>query len=561
MPGMDVSVERDVPLEMADGVTLYADVYRPQAGGPHPVLLISHPYDKTAAESNFGYDHPSFYARRGYIAVTQDCRGRCRSEGTFYPFRHEADDLTSTIEWCARLPGADGQVATYGFSYPGFNQLLAAQTRPGGLKAIAPAFTAGSPYAEWFYRQGAFSLAFAASWANYLALDVAVRRRDDDAFGAYAGALGSAPGLFWVLPLTAHPALTTSDTPFYLDWLAHPTFDDYWRPFEVDHAAIDVPGLFVGGWYDVFVRGTVRSYRELAELGRAPQKLVIGPWHHMPWAPLGGAEGDVGFSVVDDWQLRFWDHALKGEETGVFDSAATVYVMNDGWRDLDAWPPSSARPTDWFLHSDGRALTPYGDGLLSTEAPRDEPPDVFTYDPGLPAVSPGGHSCCVETIVPMGPADQDPVERTKLVLVYTSAPLVRDLDVVGDVSVTLHAATDAPDTDFTARLCIVDAAGRSTNLLEGIVRARYRDSAQSPTAITPGEVHEYRIELGPIGVRFPAGSRIRLQVGSSDFPQWDRNLNTGGPFATEGATAGRMALQVVLHNDAYPSRLTLPVVE
>ena len=161
----------------------------------------------------------------------------------------------------------------------------------------------------------------------------------------------------------------------------------------------------------------------------------------------------------------------------------------------------------------------------------------------------------------MGPADQDPVERTKLVLVYTSAPLERDLDVVGDVTVTLHAATDAPDTDFTARLCIVDAAGRSTNLLEGIVRARYRDSAQSPTAITPGEVNEYRIELGPIGVRFPAGRRIRLQVGSSDFPQWDRNLNTGGPFATEGATAGRMALQIVLHNDAYPSRLTLPVVE
>jgi putative CocE/NonD family hydrolase len=561
IPGSNVTVERDLPLEMADGVILFADVYRPPGEGPHPVVLISHPYDKTAAESNFGYNHPSYYAGQGYIAVSQDCRGRGRSEGTFYPFRHEADDLCRTIEWCARLPGSDGQVATYGFSYPGLNQLLAAQSQPVGLKAIAPAFTAGSPYAEWIYRQGAFSLAFAASWANYLALDMAVRRRDDAAFGAYAGALGAAAGLFWVLPLAAHPALTAGDTPFYLDWLAHSSLDDYWRPFEVDHAAVDVPALVVGGWYDVFVRGTVRSFRELAARGGAPQKLVVGPWHHMPWAPLGGAGGDdVGFLVVDGWQLRFWEEVLKGRETGVFDSAATVYVLNDGWRDLDAWPPSAARSVDWFLHSGGGALSAYGDGSLTTEAPAGEPPDVFTYEPGLPSLSPGGHSCCVETIVPMGPADQDPVERTKLVLVYTSAPLERDLDVIGDVAVTLYAATDAPDTDFTARLCIVDLEGRSTNLLEGIVRAAYRDSGESPTPITPGEVYEYRIDLGPIGVRFPAGTRIRLQVGSSDFPQWDRNLNTGGPFGQEGPTAGRMALQFVLHNDAHPSRVRLPVV-
>ncbi len=562
MHGMpEVTVERDLPVTMADGVTLYADVYRPAAQGPHPVVLISHPYDKAGAQSNFvGYLHPSQYARHGYIAVSQDCRGRYSSEGTFHPFVHEVSDVLQTIDWCARLPGSDGRVATYGFSYAGINQLLAAGEQPAALAAVAPAFTAGSPYSEWFYRQGAFSLAFAASWANFLAMDMAARRKDDAELGAYAGALGNAGALYWVLPLSAHPALGSDDTRFYHDWLAHPTFDEYWQPFEIDHSKIAVPGLHVGGWWDIFVRGTIRNYRELARHSKAPQKLVIGPWLHMPWDPLGGATGDVGTWVVDDWQLRFWDQVLKGEETGVFDSPVTVYVMNEGWRDLDGWPPSAAQPTDWFLHSAGRAQTAYGDGVLSTSSPADEPPDVFVYDPAFPAVSAGGHSCCLDTINPMGPANQDSVERSKFLLVYTSEPLQRDLVVAGDVLVTIHAATDAPDTDFTARLCVVDAAGISTNLLEGIVRARYRESVERPTPIKPGEIYEYRIELGPTAVRVPAGNRLRLQVGSSDFPQFDRNLNTGGPFGQESATAGRSAIQVVLHTAAHPSRVTLPVL-
>jgi putative CocE/NonD family hydrolase len=160
----------------------------------------------------------------------------------------------------------------------------------------------------------------------------------------------------------------------------------------------------------------------------------------------------------------------------------------------------------------------------------------------------------------MGPANQDATERTKLLLVYTSAPLERDLEIVGDVSVTLFAVTDAPDTDFSARLCVVDEAGVSTNLLEGIVRARYRDSAEHPTPITPGEVYEYRIDLGPVAARIFPGQRLRLQVGSADFPQYDRNLNTGGPFGEESAIAARSATQVVFHNEAHPSRITLPVL-
>ncbi|MCL4289408.1 MAG: CocE/NonD family hydrolase [Thermoleophilia bacterium] len=561
LPGLpSVTVERDVPCRMRDGVTLYADVYRPAEGGPHPVLLISHPYDKLAAESNFGFSHPAWYARHGYVVVAQDTRGRYTSEGTFYPFRHEADDMSTTIAWAAGLEGAGGRVATYGFSYPGLNQLLAAQRRPPGLVTISPSFTAGHVYEEWFYRQGAFALAFASSWATFLALDTASRRGDDAAMAGLGAALAGIHGWYWALPLAAFPPLAGGDAPYYFDWLAHPTHDDFWAPYDVDFDAVEVPAIHIGGWWDVFLSGTVNNFVELERRGRAPQKLVIGPWYHMPWRPLGGAGEDVGTNVVDDWQLRWYDHVLKGRDTGVLDSPVTVYVLGAGWRDLDAWPPSASRPADWFFHSDGRAIASYGDGTLSPEPPGDEPPDLYVYDPGIPVVSSGGHSCCDQALVPMGPADQSAAEGSKLVLCYTSAPLAADLELVGDPFVTLFAASSCVDTDFTARLCVVDAAGRSTNLQEGIVRASHRDPGAAPSPIRPDEVYEYRIALGPVGVRVPAGHRLRVTVSSSDFPQWDRNLNTGGPFGQEGPSAAKAATQVVLHDRSHPSRVTLPIV-
>jgi hypothetical protein len=559
LPGMSVTVERDVPLTLADGVTLYADVYRPGREGPHPVLLTSHPYNKLDAAAIHGYSHPAFFANRGYVVVSQDVRGRFRSEGEFTPFVHEAADLSQTITWASLLPGADGRVGTYGFSYPGLNQLQAAGRHPEGLAGIAPGFTGGRPYRDWFYTQGALGLAFAAGWATFLALDRAYRRGDDAALGQLGAALAGAKGWYWMLPLDAFPPVA-ADAPFFFDWLAHPTHDEYWRALDADFTAIDVPGLHVGGWYDVFVRGTVHDYVALAREARAPQKLVLGPWYHMPWRPLGGETAAGGTIIVDEWLLRFYDHVLKGVDTGVFDAPATVWVMQDGWRDLDGWPPSQARPLDWFLHSGGRAQSRYGDGTLSPETPGDELPDVFTYDPGLPVQSQGGHSCCLEAIAPMGPSDQAVVEESKLVLVYTSGPLARDLEVIGDVTATVYAATTATDTDFVTKLCVVDPAGRSVNLLEGIVRARFRDSSTDPRPVTPGEVVEYRIELGPIAVRVPAGHRLRVHVTSSDFPQWDRNLNTGGPLFAEGPSAARVAIQTVLHDREHPSRVTLPVL-
>ncbi len=560
-PGMpQVTVERDVPCRARDGVTLYADVYRPAEGGPYPVLLMREPYDKNTAQTGSGYNHPSWWARQGWVVVVQDCRGRFRSEGEFYPFVNEARDGYDAVEWAARLPGADGRVAMYGFSYPGATQLLAATERPPSLVAICPGLTASQYYEGWTYNGGAFALAFAANWAAGLALYTAITARDGAGITRLEPAL-SGSDWFWHLPLAEPPTLTRADAPYYFDWLEHAAYDGYWRETAIDedYARIQVPGLHVGGWYDVFLTGTVANFTGLERLaGR--QKLLVGPWQHGPWTPLLGAGPDAAAPAVNEWQLRFLDEIVKGRRTGVFDAPATVYVLGDGWRDLDGWPPSGSRAVEWYLHSGGRANSCQGDGVLSPEPPADEPPDVFVYDPLAPVQSAGGHSCCDDSVTPMGPRSQRGVERWGDTLVYTSSPLADDLDLVGDVRVTLHAASTAVDTDFTARLCLVDPGGESVNLKEGIVRARFRKSLSEPELLTPGRVEEYRISLGPIGARVPAGHRLRLDVTSSDFPQWDGNLNTGGPLGKEGPERAVVATQTVLHSRSHPSRLTLPVV-
>ncbi len=562
LPGVDdVTVERDVPCRMRDGATLLADVYRPDGDGPWPVLLTRLPYDKTSAQSVSGYAHPSWYARHGYVVVAQDVRGCWASEGEFAPYVHEAEDGYDTIEWAARLPGADGQVGTFGFSYPGISQLLAATLRPPSLVTMCPGFTASQLYDGWTYRGGAFGLGFLASWAIGLALDTARRRGDDDTVERMVDAATRVRDGYWRLPLVAQEPLASGVAPYYLEWLDHPSSDDYWRGISIDedYGRITVPALHIGGWWDVFLAGTIKNFTGLSAAGQAPQKLLVGPWAHSHWQPVGTSDPAAGTLVVDDWQLRWFDHFLRGIETGVLDAPVTAYMVGDGWRDLDGWPVGGTRHEHWFLRSGGRANSATGDGALATEPPGREPADHFIYDPTSPTPSLGGHSCCDEASAPMGPACQAAVEGLKSVLVYTSPPLESALELLGDVEVKLFAASSALDTDFTARLCLVDEAGVSTNVLEGILRARYRDSLANPSPLVAGEVYELTIALGAVGLRVPAGSRLRLDVSSSDFPQWDRNLNTGGDNARQPLSAAVVATQTVLHDTAHPSRLVLSV--
>ncbi len=569
IPGFpNLTIERDLPAVMRDGVTLRADVYRPKSSADLPVLLMRLPYDKRTAASTFGQAHPTWYAEQGYAVVIQDTRGRGTSEGEFYPYRDEAADGHDTVLWAGGLPYTTGRIGMLGFSYVAATQLLAAVGRPAGLATIAPGFTASQCYDGWTYRGGAFSLAFICYWATLLGLETALRAGDMDGFNELGQALGAAPDWFHFMPVNQYPPLQGPHTRYFADWVAHPTYDDYWRQWSMDedYSRVDVPALHLGGWYDVFLGGTVRNFNGLrdgagSESARQSQKLLLGPWAHMPWSPIGSHDGAAPTSIdVDDWQVRWFDQMLKGEDRGVLDDPVTVHLLDGGWRGFDGWPPSGVVAEEWFIHSGGRANSKFGDGSLSREAPGDEPSDVFIYDPALPTPSMGGHSCCFDSITPMGRADQHGAEVSRMMLVYTSEPLVDDVTLVGDVSVVVWAATTAVDTDFAARLCVVDGAGTSTNLQEGIIRGRFRESLETEELLAPGEVYEFTLELGPVGARVTAGSRFRLDISSSDFPQWDRNLNTGGPLLGEPASAAQLATQTVLHNGAHPSRVMLPVL-
>ena len=573
LTGMDgVSVERDVAATMRDGTVLLADVYRPKQEGPHPVLLSRHPYDKQAALSNFGYAHPAWYAEKGYLVVVQDCRGRYLSEGDFTPFLNEADDGYDSVEWAARLPGSDGRVAMYGFSYGGATTMLAAKESPPSLATICPGFTGSQYYDGWTYQSGALNLAFVVYWSTLLGLESAKRAGDEAGYGQLGAALGSAPDWFNFLPIVDYPVIAEHAS-YFRDWVQHSTYDDYWSRWSIDEAydRITVPAMHVGGLYDIFLGGTVKNFVGLSSengidssengIDQAPtQKLLLGPWTHMPWSPVDVVGGQVSTNEVDDWQVRWLDHHLKGADNGVMDHPVTVYLLGEGIRNFSEWPPPEAHFCEYFLHSGGRANSKFGDGWLDREVPSDEPADVFIYDPATPTPSLGGHSCCFDSVTPMGPADQCVAEGSRMVLVYTTEPMGEDVLVVGDAFVTLFAASSAVDTDFTARFCVVGPDGRSVNVQEGIVRARYRDSLTEPSPIAPGEIYRYRIDLGPLAVKVPAGSAIRLDISSSDFPQWDRNLNTGGPIGCEGPLAAVTATQTVLHSGSYPSSLSLPVV-
>jgi uncharacterized protein len=286
----------------------------------------------------------------------------------------------------------------------------------------------------------------------------------------------------------------------------------------------------------------------------------MGPWHH-EIQESGGTQGHPGSDdVIDAWQLRWFDQFLRDEDTGALEQEASAYLLGGGRWAEGGWPRAGGGQR-FYLRGGGDANPRLSDGALAPEEPGAEPPDVFVYDPLSPVASAGGTSCCIPGLVPMGPAPQCDVEIRRDVLVYTSEPLPRPLLLLGDVHAVLWAVSSAEDTDFTVKLCHVDAAGRSVNLAQGIRRARYREGFGEPLPLVPGEAHRFEIELGPVAAELDAGHRIRVQVSSSDFPLWDRNLNRFEELAELGPADARTATQLVLHDADHPSHVVLPVVE
>ncbi len=583
--GQQITIDFDVPARMRDGVVLRANVYRPEGEGQWPVLLTRLPYGKDLPLGSSVLD-PAQVARRGYVVIVQDTRGRAMSEGEWSPFVNEALDGYDTIEWAAQLRYSNGKVGMYGASYFGFTQWSAAVLQPPALKAMVPYITWNDPLNGLVFRGGAMELGTAASWNLMMGLDVLIRRHraNPQALGRSIymlakemDALGTQG--YWSLPLKEYAPLKRHDVaPSIFDTLEHPMDRAYEQiePLHIigKHEQVTVPTFNVGGWYDIFLHDTLSNFTIMREQGSTPEarqsKLLIGPWTHSGANnPIGEMNFGFGASAafidlrIDfiSLQVRWFDHWLKGKDTGMVNEAPIkLFVMGANvWRDEQEWPLARAVDTRYYLHSGGQANAANGNGTLSTDAPDGEAFDQYDYDPAKPVMTLGGALLMTPEYRP-GPWDQRSTESRQDVLVYTTSVLEQDVEVTGPITVQLWATSSAPDTDFVARLVDVHPNGFAQNLTDGIIRARYRQfaSGEAATLIEPGKAYEYTIDLWATSNVFKAGHCIRLDVTSSNFPRWDRNPNTGHDFGVDDEMV--VAHQMILHDQEHPSYVTLPIV-
>ena len=555
----EVVMERGVTASMRDGVTLRADIYRPKSEGKFPVLLERTPYDKTQSV-HFGL----LGAARGYVVVIQDVRGRYTSDGEWYVFKHESDDGYDTVEWAAKLPYSDGRVGMLGGSYVGATQMLAAISHPPHLAGICPIVTASNYHNGWTYQGGAFEQWFNESWTSGLAQDTLNRSIKANTNARMA---------VDVLPLrkyrlfNGNPAVDEQMqtlAPYFLDWLDHPDYDDYWKRWSIEenYPSIQVPALTVAAWYDIFQGGALKNYLGMLTKAGSPaarnnQRLLVIIGGH---AGTGRKIGDRDFGPAaadfneDDVILEWYDYLFYGVKnhfaTG---KPVRIFVMGKNvWRDEDAWPLARAKPTKYLLTSGNEG------GVLAPVALPGKDNDTYVYDPMNPVPTVGGPLCCDAEHLAPGPQDQRPVEARPDVLSFSTPPLTQDTEVTGPVSLQLYASSSAVDTDFTAKLVDVWPDGYAQNLTEGILRASYRNSSGKPEALKPGQVYPFQIDLWSTSNVFLKGHRIRLEVSSSNFPRFDRNLNTGKSAAVDQASV--KATNTIYHDARYPSVLTLPVV-
>jgi putative CocE/NonD family hydrolase len=557
-----VTAEHNVSAAMRDGTKLRADIYRPNAEGKFPVLLVRTPYDKTN-EMEFSVKA----AGRGYVVVAQDVRGRFQSEGEWYPFKYESQDGYDTVEWAAALPYANGKVGMFGGSYVGATQYLAAIAKPPHLAGICANYTASNYHDGWTYQGGAFEQWFNESWTTGLAENTMHRRVD----------AGQNP-VAWTqkLPLTSYPVLEAPSAaglaPYFTDWLAHPNYDDYWKVWSIEdhYAQIQVPVFSFGAWYDIFLGGTLRNYVRLkreagTEEARLGQRLMVyvgghaGGWNQRK---VGAVDfGDKLPFDINEVMLNWYDALLRGRPSSASnEKPVKIFVMGrNEWREEDDWPPARAKSTKYYLHSGGSANTASGDGTLSTTAPGAEKADQFIYDPSDAVPTLGGPLCCGPyPPAGLGPQDQSKAESRSDVLIFTTPAMAKDLEVTGPVSLDLYVSSSAVDTDFTGKLVDLWPNGFAQNLTEGIRRLRYRNSQEKPELAKPGGTYHITVDLWATSNVFLAGHRLRLEVSSSNFPRFDRNLNTGEEQA--GATRMSKATNVIYHDQAHPSAVALPLI-
>jgi uncharacterized protein len=561
------SMEHNVLMTTRDGVVLRADVYRPAGDGKFPVLLQRTPYNKEN-----GTEFALKAVARGYLVVIQDVRGRYASDGDWYPFKYEMNDGYDSVEWAAALPNSNGKVGMFGGSYVGATQMLTAVSHPPHLAAICPVVTASNYHENWTYQGGALEQWFDESWTSGLAQDTLDRKIHKEANALPGGQ---------VLPLTQYPVFSTklaTDSvattqelaPYFLDWLKHPEYDSYWKQWAIAerYADINVPALTIAAWYDIFQGGSLRNFMGMRdhagnENASREQRLVITIGGH---AGGGRKIGAVDFGPAaaeydeNGITLDWYDYVLQGKQNEfATDNRVKMFVMGKNeWRWEKDWPLERAKETRYFLHSAGKANSVLGNGSLSETASRGEAPDTFVYDPAHPTPTVGGPLCCDNVHLQGGPLNQHEAEARPDVLVYSTPPLEKDTEVTGQIKLILYAKSSAVDTDFTGKLVDVGPDGFARNLTEGILRARYRESTSAAKPLVPGKIYKYEIDLWSTSNVFLKGHSIRLEVSSSNFPRFDRNLNTGVSASTNSSMV--KATNSVYHDAENSSVLVLPVV-
>lgn len=560
-PQTPISTDRKIMIPMRDGVNLAADIYTPNEkhaddAGRFPVILHRTPYGRNLQPALYA----PFFAERGYVYVCQDTRGRFDSEGDWYPFRHEMDDGSDTIDWIVKQPWCNGRVGMLGASYEGACAWFAARSGNAHLKAVAAMVAVADPDQLTPYRGGAFHVSLPL-WAKFLQI------LDD------SGSMSSLPlekqmRTALVTPLgDVDEFLETTHT--YVDeFIAHPpTDDDFWSPmrYQRDFANMNVASLSITGWYDIHRPGSTINFAGMRQSARTPQArasqhLIIGPWAHLliPSPMIG----DVNFgpeSVVNlpNLLVRFFDHYLKYVDTGLADEPPAAYFsMGDNrWHREAHWPPPNMKPVTLHLASDGTAARRDGGGrLLLTPTPcTDECFETYRYDPENPSSWIGSYAMTPE---PQMTEDKSQAEDRADVLDYTSPPLAGPVEITGTITLSLSVATDAADTDFAVEVFRQTPAGRMSALTSGIQRLRYRTGSDEP--VTPGTIVPVEIECLTTSQRFEKGDRIRVQIASAAVPVFARHLNTLDPLPT--ATRAVVATNRIHHSPDHPSTITIPVI-
>ncbi|AHG89306.1 hydrolase CocE/NonD family protein [Gemmatirosa kalamazoonensis] len=586
-----VLAAHDLMIPTRDGARMATDVYRPAHGGVAvderlPVLLNRTPYDKGTLA-----DDARYFARHGYVVAVQDVRGRYRSEGKFSKVQPaDATDGYDTIEWLARQPWSNGSVGTWGTSFAAHTQAGAAQLHPPALKTMV--VNMGGLSNGWDHGvryRGAYEMGRQITWAwSQLAADapnaavkkLLEREKVEDWYAVQPMRRG-------LNALSVAPEYEG----WYLDFFEHADYDAFWKDPMVnwsEHYAetSDVPMLQVGGWYDIFLAGTFENFLGLSKAKKSPQRVLVGPWtHHGNTRPYAG---DVSFgpaaAITDfdgDFHLRWFDHWLKGVPNGVEREAPVrLFVMGTGdghkdadgrlfhggyWRDATAWPIPGTRLVPYYFHADGS---------LSTARPREARAfTTYTYDPRHPVptigggvsarLKDGGYDQREDPRFPPSTAPWRPLNSRADVVVFQTEPLAEDVTVIGPITVTLYASTNATDTDFTAKLVDVYPpsddwpGGFDLNLTDAIMRGRYRATRDHAVLLVPGTVYPFTIAPFPTANVFKKGHRIRIDVSSSNFPRFDANPNTGEPLGRSRRV--QSADNTIWHDAARPSHVVLPL--